>query len=74
MSKVTRIYNSIEGPIASSEIPDWEGPPGYMILCLVELPDGSLEEQEMVFDTFNEAYELVSWFKSQIIPYEVWDF
>ena len=72
--KCLKVYNIIEGPISTYDIPDWDEEHGWMVVCLVEQENGSIFEEEINFTTFNEAYELVKWFKSQIIPYEVWDY
>jgi hypothetical protein len=68
----TKIYNVIVGPIHASE---YDGGDCYddewVILALVEQPNGALEEEEIVLDTFDEAYEIVKHFKSQIIPFEI---
>lgn len=66
-----KVYNVIEGPISTYDIPDWNDKEGWLMVCLVEQPSGALEEEEIIFDTFDEAYEVVKWFKGQIIPYEV---
>ena len=68
MESVLKIYNAIEGPIHTSEIPDTEDT-GWVVVCLVEQEDGSVREEEVLFDTFDEAYEVVSWFCKQIAPF-----
>jgi hypothetical protein len=74
MNKPLKVYNIIEGPISTYDIPEWNEPHGWLVVCLVEQENGALEEEEIVFDTFDEGYELVKWFKSQIAPHEVWDY
>lgn len=69
--KPLRVYNVIEGPIHTLDIPDWDEPHGWLTVCLVEQENGAVEEEEIVFDTFDEAYEVVKWFKDQIIPFDV---
>ncbi len=74
--KCLKVYSVIEGPYHTSEIPDQDndwGEAGWVVVALVEQENGSLAEEEILFDTFNEGYELVSWFKGQVAPYEVWD-
>ena len=41
------------------------------MVALVEDLNGAILEEEILFDTFDEAYELVKWFKNQIVPYSV---
>jgi hypothetical protein len=66
------IYQIVEGPMWSREM---EGYPDesdfYVLVCLVEQADGSLYEEEVVFPTFNLAYDVVKHFKSQVVPYSV---
>jgi len=71
--KCLKVYSVVEGPICTYDVPDWDDDHGWFVVCLVEQENGALEIEEIIFDTFNEAYELVSWFKGQIAPYEVWD-
>ena len=73
MDKCLKIYNIIEGPINTLDIPMWDEDHGWFIVALVEQENGALEEEEIIFDTFNEAYEVVKWFKGQIAPFELWD-
>ena len=72
--KPIKAYNVIEGPINTHDIPMWDEPHGWLVVALIEQVNGSLEEEEIVFDTFDEAYDLVKWFKGQIIPYEIFDY
>ncbi len=74
MAKCLKVYNVIEGPISTYDIPLWDEPHGWVVVSLVEQENGALEEEEIVFDTFDEAYELVRWFKGQVSCYEVWDY
>lgn len=71
MDKPLKVYNVIEGPISTYDIPMWNDAPGWVMVCLVEQENGALMEEEIIFDSFDEAYEIVRWFKSQIIPHEV---
>ena len=73
MDKCLKVYNIIEGPISTYDMPMWDEEPGWVVVGLVEQENGSLEEEEIIFDTFDEAYEIVKWFKGQIVPFEVWD-
>ena len=72
--KPLRVYNLVEGPISTYDIPDWDEPHGWLILALVEQENGALEEEEIVMQTFDEAYEVVKWFKGQTIPFEVFGY
>jgi len=74
MDKPFKVYNVIEGPIHTNDIPDWDDEKGWLMVCLVEQDNGALMEEEIIFDTFDEAYEVVKWFKSQIAPHEVWNY
>lgn len=69
-----KVYGIIEGPISTYDYPMWEEGPGWVVVCQVEQLNGSLAEEEILFDTFDEAYELVKWFKNQCVPYTVWDY
>lgn len=69
-----RVFNVIEGPISTYDIPDWDEPHGWLTVCLVEQETGAVEEEEIVFTTFDEAYQVVAWFKGQIIPFEVFGY
>jgi hypothetical protein len=69
--KPLRVYNVVQGPISTYDIPDWDERHGWLTVCLVEQENGAVEEEEIIFDTFDEAYEVVSWFKGQIIPFDV---
>lgn len=73
MGKCLKVYNVIEGPISTHDVPDWTEDHGWFIVALVEQENGSLQEEEVVFDTFNEAYEVVKWFKGQVTTFELWD-
>lgn len=74
MDKPFKVYNVIEGPINTHDIPFWDDEHGWLMVCLVEQDNGALMEEEIIFDTFDEAYEVVKWFKSQIAPHEVWNY
>lgn len=74
MSKPLRVFQLVEGPISTYDIPMWDETHGWLVVALVEQTNGSLEEEEIVFNTFDEAYELVKWFKGQIIPFEVFGY
>jgi hypothetical protein len=71
MTKPLKVYQLVEGPISTYDIPMWNEPHGWLVVALVEQENGALEEEEIVLDTFDEAYDIVKWFKGQIIPYEV---
>ena len=70
-----KMYQVIEGPIHTSDIEDsyYDEKDGWIVVGLVEQVNGSILEEEVLFDTFDEAYEVVKWFKQQIIPFEFWD-
>lgn len=74
MSKPLKVYNVNYGPFHTSDIPGWDDVDGWMVVCLVEQINGAVEEEEIVFDTFDEAIEIVDWFKGQIIPFEVFGY
>ena len=74
MDKCLKVYQIIEGPMWSSDIPMWDDQEGWVVVGLVEQENGALLEEEIIFDTFNEAYEVVKWFKCQVAPFEVWDY
>lgn len=72
--KPLRVFNVNHGPYHTSDIPGWNEAHGWMVVCLVEQVNGAVEEEEIIFDTFDEAIELVDWFKGQIIPFEVFGY
>jgi hypothetical protein len=64
------IWGVVVGPFASQDLPEWEfGEDGWMIVCQVENSYGGLEVQEVSFRTFDEAYEVVSYFKHGRAPF-----
>ena len=76
MSKVIELDNDIiiwgvvVGPFASQDLSDWEyGEDGWMLVCQVENSYGGLEVQELPFHTFDDAYEVVSYFRHGRAPY-----
>lgn len=73
MDKCLKVYSIVEGPVSTYDVPDWDDIPGWFIVALVEQENGALAEEEIIFDTFDEAYEIVKWFKAQVVPFEVWD-
>jgi hypothetical protein len=74
IGEVTKVYQIVEGPIHTDDYDDWdeetEGA-GWVVVALVEDLNGAILEEEILFQTFDDAYELVKWFKNQIIPYPV---
>ena len=71
MDKIIKVYGVVEGPFSTHDIPDWEEEHGWLLVCQVEQLNGSLDVEEVVFDTFDEAYEITRWFKSQCVPFEM---
>lgn len=74
-----RIYGVISGPWHSSEVPDWDHEEdgwglrfneGWVVVVQMEDERGTIKPEEVVFEDFEEAMELVDWFKGQIAPYE----
>jgi hypothetical protein len=72
-----KIVNVLRGPIHSSEIPDWDidedgfGLPygeGFVLTVLLQDERGVLEEEDLIFEDFEEAVGIVNHFVSQIIP------
>jgi len=65
------IYGIVEGPIHSSDIPNWDDDKeGWMILAQVEQSNGAIMCEEITFDTFDEAYEVIKYFKEfRPLPY-----
>jgi hypothetical protein len=68
-----RIYNVIEGPIHSDDYIDWgdDQEEGWVIVALCEDKNGALVEEELVLDSFDDAYVIVKHFKDQIIPFKM---
>jgi hypothetical protein len=71
---IVKVYGIAEGPIYSDDYEGWdeelEGE-GWVVVALIEDVNGSIFEEEIIFETFDDAYELVSWFKKQVAPYTV---
>ena len=76
---VDRIVNVIAGPFHSSEIPDWDdaddgfGLPygeGFMLVVTMQDERGVLTTEELIFQDFDEALEIVNHFVDQIVPLE----
>lgn len=64
-----RIYNVTEGPFHPSDYDAFAEEDEWVVVCLVETAAGALVEEEICFDTFDQAYEVVKYFKRQIKPY-----
>lgn len=76
-----KIVNVLEGPIHSSEVPDWDieddgfGLPygeGYVLRVTLQDERGVLYESQLIFEEFFDAMEIVDHFTGQIVPY-VWE-
>lgn len=76
---VDRIVNVIAGPFHSSEVPDWDdvddgfGLPygeGFMLVVTMQDERGVLTTEELIFQDFDEALEMVNHFVDQIVPLE----
>jgi hypothetical protein len=74
MEKYIKMYQLVEGPMWSGDIPMWDDQEGWVVVGLIEQENGALMEEEVIFDTFDEAYQCVYWFKSQIAPFEIKDY
>jgi len=73
------IINIVAGPFHSSEIPDWDeeddgfGLPygeGYMLVVQMRDERGVVRVEEIIYEDFDEAMEVVDHFCDQIIPLE----
>jgi hypothetical protein len=76
---MAKIVNVLRGPVHSSEVPDWDieedgfGLPygeGYVLWATVLDERGVLEEEQLIFQDFNDAVQIVEHFCQQIIPLE----
>ena len=74
---MTKIVNVLRGPIHSSEIPDWDieddgfGLPygeGFVLSVIIRDERGVLSEEDLIFQDFDDAVEIVEHFCDQIIP------
>jgi len=74
---MVQIVNVLRGPIHSSEIPDWDidydgfGLPygeGYVLTATVRDDRGVLYEEDLIYEDFDDAMEIVDHFCDQIIP------
>lgn len=66
-----KIYGVIEGPLHSSDYDAFAEEDEWIVVCILEGPWGALLEEEVFFDTFDEAYEVVKYFKRQIKPLQL---
>lgn len=78
---MAKIVNVLRGPIHSSMIPDWDEHDdgfglrygeGYVLWATVLTDRGVLEEEQLIFEDFDDAVSVVAHFCQQIIPFE-WD-
>jgi hypothetical protein len=76
---MAEIVNVLRGPIHSSEIPDWDidddgfGLPygeGYVLTATVRDDRGVLYEEDLIYEDFDDAMEIVDHFCNQIVPYK----
>ena len=74
---MAKIVNVLSGPTHSSEIPDWDidedgfGLPygeGYVLLVTLQDDRGVLHEEDLIFQDFDDAMEIVDHFVAQIVP------
>lgn len=75
---MSKIVNVLRGPFHSSEVPDWDheedgfGLPyneGYVLTVTLQDDRGILEEEDLIFEDFHDAMEIVDHFTNQITPY-----
>jgi len=71
------IYGIVEGPFHSTEMQGWDEDECWIIVCQVENAFGGIEVEELTFWTFDDAYEIVKYFKEGrptplIIEQEEW--
>lgn len=70
IDSTVKIWGVIEGPFSSQDIPDWdEGDECWMLVCQVENSYGGLEVEELTFYSFDDAYEIVRYFKHGRAPF-----
>lgn len=76
-----RIINVVRGPIHSSDWPDWDEQEdgfglrynqGYILVVQLQDERGVIEVEELVFEEFEDAMEVVNHFTDQIVSME-WD-
>lgn len=74
---MAKIVNVLRGPVHSSEIPDWDidedgfGLPygeGYVLSVTLQDERGVLHEEDLIFQDFDDAMEIVEHFVDQIVP------
>jgi hypothetical protein len=66
-----KVFGVIEGPIHSSDYDAFAEEDEWVVVCILEGPGGALVEEEVIFDTFDEAYEVVKHFKRQMKPIQL---
>ena len=57
-----KVHRVIEGPFPSEDDDE------YFNLCLIEMPDGTVENIELYFETMDEAYNMVKFLSTRIEP------
>lgn len=76
---MVKIVNVLRGPTHSSMVPDWDenddgfGLPygeGYVLDVVIQDERGILQEDQLVFEDFNDAMEIVEHFVNQVIAYK----
>lgn len=70
-----KVHRIIEGPFHTFDVVDdegiYEGMDSYFCQALVELPDGTMTEEELHFDEFPDFYEMKAWLDRHIDPYVI---
>lgn len=75
---MVKVVNVLRGPVHSSMIPDWDvdddgfGLPygeGYVLDVIVQDERGVVETDQLVFEDFDDAMEIVDHIFGQIVPY-----
>jgi hypothetical protein len=71
------IYDVLYGPIWCEEDPDWdieEDGEGFYLVCKIWDEDNNrLVDEEIIFDTLDEALEVVNFFKDKTKPFLILD-
>jgi hypothetical protein len=65
-----KIWGVVSGPFSTQDIEEWDEPDdAWMVVCQVENDYGGLDVEEITFHTFDDAYEVVAFFKHGKAPF-----
>lgn len=63
VNQTVTVYGIVEGPFHSDDVMGWDEGDCWLVLCQVENAFGGIELEELAFYDFDDAYEVVKYFK-----------